>query len=91
MLKVIIKKKFLRPNKYAPVARLETIRNLLEFTAHSNFKDYQLNVKSTILNGELEEEVYVQQPPSFEDPNQMDFVHLLIKSLSRLKQTKDMV
>ena len=47
---------------YAPVARLEAIRMFLAFAAHSNFKVYQMDVKSTLLNGELEEEVYVEQP-----------------------------
>ncbi|KAL8146751.1 hypothetical protein AgCh_004478 [Apium graveolens] len=44
---------------FAPVARLEAIRIFLAFAAHSNFKVYQMDVKSAFLNGELEEEVYV--------------------------------
>ena len=48
---------------YAPVARLEAIRIFLAFVAHANFKVYQMDVKSAFLNGEPEEEVYVQQPP----------------------------
>ena len=44
---------------YAPVARLEEIMMFLVFAAHSNFKVYQMDVKSAFLNGELEEEVYV--------------------------------
>jgi hypothetical protein len=47
---------------YAPVARLEAIRMFLAFAAHSNFKVYQMDVKSAFLNAELEEEVYVEQP-----------------------------
>ena len=54
---------------FAPVARLEAIRIFLAYVAHANFKVYQMDVKSAFLNGELEEEVYVQQPPGFEDPN----------------------
>ena len=53
---------------FAPVARLEAIRIFLAFATHSNFKVYQMDVKSAFLNGELEEEVYVQQSPGFEDP-----------------------
>ena len=45
---------------FAPVARLEAIRIFLAYAAHANFKVYQMDVKSAFLNGELEEEVYVQ-------------------------------
>ena len=71
---------------FAPVARLETIRIFLAFVVHSNFKVYQMDVKSAFLNGELEEEVYVQQPPSFEDPEFPDFVYKLLKALYELQQ-----
>ena len=47
---------------FAPVARLEAIRTFLAFVAHSNFKVYQMDVKSAFLNGNLDEEVYVEQP-----------------------------
>ena len=47
---------------FAPVARLEAIRMFLAFAAHSNFKVNQMDVKSAFLNGELDEEVYVEQP-----------------------------
>ena len=71
---------------YAPVARLEAIRIFLAFAAHSNFKVYQMDVKSSFLNGELEEEVYVEQPPGFEDSEFSDFVYILFKALYGLKQ-----
>ena len=39
---------------FAPVARLEALRIFLAFAAHSNFKVYQMDVKSAFLNGEIE-------------------------------------
>ena len=71
---------------FALVARLEAIRMFLAFAAHSNFKVYQMDVKSAFLNGELDEEVYVEQPPGFEDPDFLDFVYYLFKDIYGLKQ-----
>jgi hypothetical protein len=50
---------------FAPVACLEAIRILLAFSMAKGFKLYQMDVKSAFLNGLLEEEVYVKQPPGF--------------------------
>ena len=44
-----------------------------------------MDVKSAVLNGELEEEVYFEQPPSFEDSEMADFVYKLFKILYGLK------
>jgi hypothetical protein len=52
---------------YAPVARLESIRILLAYATHHGFKLYQMDVKSAFLSGPIKEEVYVEQPPGFED------------------------
>jgi hypothetical protein len=48
---------------FAPVARLEVIRILLAFSVAKGYKLHQMDVKSAFLNGVLEEEVYVRQPP----------------------------
>ena len=45
-----------------------------------------MDVKCAFLNGKLKEEVYVQQPPSFEDERHPDYVYLLDKALNGLKQ-----
>jgi hypothetical protein len=50
----------------ASVARLEAIRTLLAFSVAKGFKLHQMDVKSAFLNGVLEEEVYVRQPPGLE-------------------------
>ncbi|KAK3118826.1 hypothetical protein QOZ80_9BG0708740 [Eleusine coracana subsp. coracana] len=71
---------------YAPVARLESIRILLAFATHHDFKLYQMDVKSAFLNGPIKEEVYVEQPPGFEDPKYLNHVFKLHKTLYGLKQ-----
>jgi hypothetical protein len=50
---------------YAPVARMEEICLLLDYACSKNVKVYQMDVKSAFLNGELEEEVYIEQPEGF--------------------------
>jgi hypothetical protein len=53
---------------FALVARLDAIRILLAFIESKRFKLYQMDVKSASLNGVIQEEVYVSQPPGFENP-----------------------
>jgi hypothetical protein len=50
---------------FAPVARLEAVRLLIALAAHQSWEVHHLDIKSAFLNGELNEEVYVAQPPSF--------------------------
>lgn len=50
---------------FAPVARLEPVRLLLAYVAYKYFKVYQMDVKSAFLNGDIEEEVYTEQPNGF--------------------------
>ena len=45
---------------FSPITRLETIRMFHSLATHSNFKINQMDAKSSFLNGELEEEVYVE-------------------------------
>ena len=71
---------------YAPVARLESIRMLLAYACFKKFKLYQMDVKSAFLNGLLEEEVFVKQPPGFEDSDFPDYVYRLKKALYGLRQ-----
>jgi len=71
---------------YAPVAQLKAIRLLLAFASCLDFKLFQMDVKSAFLNGLLNEEVYVSQPPEFEDIEYPDHVYKLKRALYRLKQ-----
>ncbi|WVZ85183.1 hypothetical protein U9M48_032133 [Paspalum notatum var. saurae] len=71
---------------FAPVARLEAIRILLAFAASKGFKLFQIDVMSAFLNGFIEEEVYVRQPPGFEHPKFLNRVFKLQKALYGLKQ-----
>ena len=49
---------------FTPVARLEAIRLLLSYAINHCIILYQMDVKSAFLNGVIEEEVFVKQPPS---------------------------
>ncbi|GJU19538.1 retrovirus-related pol polyprotein from transposon TNT 1-94 [Tanacetum coccineum] len=71
---------------YASVARLESIRILLAIACANDFKLYQMDVKSVFLNGFINEEVYVAQPPGFIDFAKPNYVYKLKKALYGLKQ-----
>ncbi|GJX34155.1 copia protein [Tanacetum coccineum] len=72
---------------YALVTRLESIRILLAYDCALDFKLFQMDVKSAFLNGFINEEVYVAQPPGFIDFEKPDHVYKLKKALYVLKQT----
>ena len=71
---------------FAPVARLESIRILLAYACAHDFKLFQMDVKSAFLNGLINEEVYVAQPPGFADFEKPSYVFKLKKALYGLKQ-----
>ncbi|GKA40701.1 putative ribonuclease H-like domain-containing protein [Tanacetum coccineum] len=71
---------------FAPVARIEAIRLFLAYDSFKDFVVYQMDVKSSFLYGKIEEEVYVFQPPGFEDPDFLDKVYKVEKALYRLHQ-----
>ena len=50
---------------FSPVARLETIRTVIVVAAQKKWNIFQLDVKSTFLNGKLDQEIYVEQPQGF--------------------------
>jgi hypothetical protein len=71
---------------YAPVARLEAIRILLAYACAHKIKLYRTDVKSAFLNGYINELVYVEQHPSFENEKKPNHVYKLRKALYSLKQ-----
>nr|GEU57816.1 hypothetical protein [Tanacetum cinerariifolium] len=71
---------------FAPVARLEAIRIFLAYAAHKNMVVYHMDVKTTFLNGNLREEVYLSQPDGFVDQDNPNHVYKLKKALYGLKQ-----
>jgi len=71
---------------YAPVAQLEAVRLLLAFSCIKGFKLFQMDVKSAFLNGYINEEVFVSQPPGFEDHQHPGHMFKLKKALYGLKQ-----
>ncbi|GJR43086.1 putative ribonuclease H-like domain-containing protein [Tanacetum coccineum] len=75
-----------------PVARIGAIRLFLAYASFKDFMVYQMDVKSAFLHVKIKEEVYVCQPPGFEDPdfpdkytrlkkNCMDYIKLLELSM----------
>nr|GEY40664.1 copia protein [Tanacetum cinerariifolium] len=71
---------------FAPVARIEAIPIFIANAISRNMTVYQMDVKTTFLNGELKEEVYVSQPEGFVDPDYPTHVYRLKKALYGLKQ-----
>jgi hypothetical protein len=68
------------------MACLEAIRILVAFSIATGLKLHQMDRKSALLNGVLEEEVYVRQPPGFESEKYPHRVYKLRKVLYGLKQ-----
>jgi hypothetical protein len=68
------------------VARLESVCMSLAYATHRGFNLYQMDVKSAFFNGPIKEEVYVEQPPSFESEEYHNHVYKLHKALYGLKQ-----
>ncbi|GJS83085.1 copia protein [Tanacetum coccineum] len=71
---------------FSPVARIEAIRLFLAYASFKDFVMYQMDVKSAFLYGKIEEEVYVCQPPGFEEPDFPDRVYKVEKAPYGLHQ-----
>ena len=71
---------------YSPVARLTTFRVLLSLVASHGLLVHQMDVKTAFINGELDEEIYMDQPDGYVPEGQEGKVCKLLKSLYGLKQ-----
>jgi hypothetical protein len=65
---------------------MEEIQLLLAYACSKNVKVYQMDIKLDFLNGELEEEVYIEQAEGFQLSENLDYVCKLKKTLYGLKQ-----
>nr|GEW89305.1 hypothetical protein [Tanacetum cinerariifolium] len=72
--------------KILPVADIRAIRILIAIAAYYDYEIWQMDVKTVFLNGFLEEEIYMEQPDGFIDPNHPRKVCNLQRSIYRLKQ-----
>ena len=72
---------------FSPVVKHSSIRTLLSIVAMRDFELEQLDVKTAFLHGELEEDIYMDQPEGFVVPEKENFVYRLKKSLYGLKQS----
>lgn len=70
---------------YAPITRITSIKVLLALTSICNLYVHQIDIKTTFLNGNLDEEVYVEQQEEFILLGNEKKVYKLVKSLYRLK------
>jgi hypothetical protein len=72
---------------FAPIAKMEAIRLILDYACSKNIKVYQMDVKSVFLNEDLEEEIYIEQPEGFQMLEKENYVCRLKKTLYGLKQS----
>ena len=72
---------------YSPITRINSIRMIIAIAALHNLEIHQMDVKTAFLNGDLDEEIYMEQPEDFIAPGQEKKVSKLVKSFYGLKQT----
>ena len=72
---------------FSPVVRIASIHLLLALVAHLDLELFQMDIKTAFLNGNLEEEIYMDQPIGFASKGQDDKVYRLKRSIYGLKQS----
>uniref|UniRef100_A0A6N2M754 Retrovirus-related Pol polyprotein from transposon TNT 1-94 n=1 Tax=Salix viminalis TaxID=40686 RepID=A0A6N2M754_SALVM len=71
---------------FSPVSKKDSLRIVLALVAHYDLELHQMDVKTAFLNGELEEEIYMDQPEGFVATGTENLVCRLRKSIYGLKQ-----
>ncbi|KAM1415115.1 hypothetical protein ACFX2I_006811 [Malus domestica] len=71
---------------FSPVSTKDSMRVILALTAHFDLELHQMDVKTAFLNGDLEEDIYMHQPPGFVERGKESMIHKLNKSIYGLKQ-----
>jgi hypothetical protein len=74
---------------FSPVARYTSIRTIIALAAKIKWKLHQMDVKTSFLNGIIEEEVYIEKPQGFEVEDRKSHVCRLKKALYKLKQAPE--
>ena len=72
---------------FSPVAKITTVRVLLALAASKSWKLWQMDVKNAFLHGELDRDIYIDQPQGFVNIEKSGYVCKLNKALYSLKQT----
>lgn len=73
-------------NTYSPIVKVAMVRVILSLVVLNGWKLHQLDVKNAFLNGHLNETIFMEQPPSFINPQFLKQVCKLSKALYCLKQ-----
>eukprot|EP00253_Pinus_taeda_P033129 PITA_33129 len=71
---------------FSPIARYSSIKSMLALSAHMGWKIHQMDVKTSFLNGKIEEQVYIERPEGFETFDSESHMCRLKRDLYRLKQ-----
>ena len=71
---------------FSPIAMLKSVRIILAIAAYFDYEMWQMDIKTTFLNGNLTEDVYMMQPEGFVEPTNAGKISKLQKSIYGLKQ-----
>jgi len=72
---------------FSPVAQFASVHLILAIVASLGLELHQMDVKTTFLNGKLNEEIFMEQPQGFIEKGQENEVCRLLKSIYGLKQS----